>query len=325
MLTLFRQNTIATVAALVLLAFLLTLPALGQPPAPEELGHFHRGLFFSWDWMPLAYAAVPKTYLILSVGFHLLLGLYANFVVNREKFFARKTYLTALCYLLLGAMLPVFRVFSVQSLAALFLLMALARTFTLTGTPFPRRSAYDIGFLVGLAVLFYFPSIFFLFLFPFVMMRFRTIMLQDLVAGILGVLSPVYFAASWLYLSGKGGQVLKPFLHLFLPVQTIRFPLFAALTLGSLLWFFYALYLVRKVAPRQAQLVRRKFSTLTLFFFFSVWTGLFAPVFPSTSWVLVLPSLSMLLSLTLQQQSEKYNTFTLLLVLALLVAVQWLL
>lgn len=324
MLALFRQNNIATLAALLLLALLLTIPALCHLPAATDLSNFHRGLFFTWEWMPLAFAAAPKTYIILSAGFHLLLGLYANFVVNREKFFARKTYLTALCYLLLGAMLPVFRVFSVQSFAALFLLMALARTFTLTGTPFPRRSAYDIGFLVGLAVLFYFPSICFLLLFPFVMMRFRTIMLQDLAAGILGVFSPVYFAAAWLYLSGKGEQVLKPFLHLFLPVQTIRFPLFVAFTLGSLVWFFYALYLVRKVAPRQAQLTRRKFSTLILFFFFSVWAGLFAPVFPSTTWVLVLPSFSMLLSLTLQQQSEKYNTFTLLLLLALLLAVQWL-
>jgi hypothetical protein len=324
-LALFRQNTIATVAALLLFALLLTVHALGHLPAAAELGSFHRGLFFTWDWMPLAFAAAPKTYIVLSAGFHLLLGLYANFLVNREKFYSRKTYLTALCYLLLGAMLPVFRVFSVQSLAALFLLMALARTFTLTGTPYPRRSAYDIGFLVGLAVLCYFPSVVFLFLFPFVMMRFRTIMLQDLVAGILGILSPLYFAAALLYLSGKGELVLQPFLHLFLPVQTIRFPLFAALTLGSLVWLFYALYLVRKVAPRQPLLVRRKFSTLSLFFFFSVLAGLFAPVFPSAAWVLVLPSFSILLSLTLQQQSEKYNTFTLLLVLALLVAVQWLL
>jgi len=321
----FKQNTIATAAALVFLTVVTKLKAILHPVPIAQLGDFYRGLFFEWTWMKRSYLAHPSLYTLCSVLFVLLTALYINMVVNREKFYTRKSYLPALSFVLLTSMLPVLNVFSFEAIAGCFLFMAAAKTLSLGSGSHPRRAAFDVGFFLGMAMLFYFPSVLFFLLFPFLLMLFRPLILQELVAWFMGVLAPLYLMAAWLFVNGQWAQVRQAFLHISLPVELISLPVFSVMTLSSVILLFYSLYLIAQTASRHAMVIRKKWNLVSLYLLFALFIGCFSPVFPSTPWFIAMIPFSIILSYAFQQTKEKYNTFTLYFLLAVLVTVQWLL
>lgn len=326
MLSIFRQNTITSAFALLLVSILAKVNAIMNPPNPATLGEFNRGVFFEWKWLNTLYTQHPTVYMLLSVLAITGFAFQLNKVVNREKLFARKSYLPGLMFVLMTSLLPVFNFFSLEAIANFFIFSAFIKMSTLAGISRPRRAVFDIGLLLGLASLFYFPTVFIFLFIPFLILLFRPFLVQEFLAYFLGLITPWYLTIAWLFISGKWAKAsASPYFHIHLPVQLTPLPIFISMTLFSVILGFYALYLLNKQGSRNPMQVRKKWNMMTIYIVLAMMLGSFSVYFPSTSWIIALTPFCILLSLALQNNSEKSNSFTLLSIVILLIVVQWIL
>lgn len=326
MLRIFKQNDIGAVFVLVVFTFILKARYLLHPPELPELGMFHKALFFSLDGLPAYYSAHPTMYVFWSVCLILLFAFYLNYVVNRERFYQRKSYLPALSFVLFSSFSPVLNVFSVPFLANLLLFMAFSRTMMLYNSSRARRESFDIGMLVALAGMFYFPSLLLFFLFLMLLWLLRPFSLEESLAYVLGVCTPFYLGFAAIFLLGHWNDWdnMGAF-HLTPPLRTLPVWPLLILTVVSISMLVYGLYMVNQAAPKNTMAVRKKWNGVVLYVFFTCVAGVLAPVFPGVPWIIAITPISILLGQTFLNNTEKYNTFTFYFLLAIVAIVQWLL
>lgn len=326
MLSIFRQNTISSAVAMLLVSILAKIHSILHPPDIESLGEFYRGALFSWYGLKSFFIHHPKMYMLLSVLITIAFGFYLNYLVNREKLFARKSYIPGLVFVLMTSLLPVFDFFSFQTIANYFILSSFFKLGSLGGISRPRRAVFDIGLMLGLASAFYFPTILLLLFIPFLLLLFRPFLLQEFLAYLLGFLAPWYLGFAWLFIAGHFPKSLsKIYLHADLPLQLVKLQVFVSITLFSVIAGFYSLYLLNKYASRNSVQVRKKWNMITIYAVLAMIVGGFSVYFPSTPWIVALTPFCILLSQALHNNREKSNNFTLLTMIILLIVVQWLL
>ena len=324
MLQVFRTNNISAYVALLLLAFVGKLRFLLHPDLIQIDSYAFRGLFFNMYGLQTFMETHRGWYLFLSVLVHFAFALYLNASVIRQKMYAQKNHFTALCFLLITGFLPQFTYFSGAFLANFFLLVAFSTVLQVSHVSLPRRSCFNIGLLIGLAVCFYFPAILFLPVFLLFVWLLRPFVLQELVAGLLGFLTPFYFAAGLLYLQGKK-LALSAQLHfqLSLPAKlTDRTPtlIFAAV---CVLMLIYSLYVSGQYSFKQAILVKKKWRLVNAYLFFALVSVIFSPVFPHTYLIVALTPFCILLSQSMHNRKENMNIFTFFFLLLSLLCTQW--
>ena len=108
-------------------------------------------------------------------------SLLINRIINRHKVSPRKNYIGGILFVIFSSMIPECLVISPAQVALLFLLLALDELFDLSRPEKLYGNMFDLGFLTGIAILIYFPSIFML---PLVIIGFLT-MRTGTIKGIL--------------------------------------------------------------------------------------------------------------------------------------------
>lgn len=326
MLRIFKQNDISSAFALVIITFLLKAKYILHPPALRDIEHFEHGLFFSFPSLKAVYTAHPSWYVFLSVCLMLGFALYLNNVVNREKFLPVKSFLPALSFLLFSSFSPVFNIFSMPFIANLFLFMAFSRMMHLYHIANPRRTCFDVGILVSLAALFYFPSILFLFVFLAILLLLRPFVFEENIAYILGILTPAYISVCILYITGNWTH-LRSFLYLHLtpPVKIIALTPLVVMTVVSISMLVYGLFLINQASIKNAISVRKKWNAVVIYLFFACVIGIFSNTFPGVPWLLTITPISIIVSQTFLNHKEKYNTLTFYFLIAAVIVIQWML
>jgi hypothetical protein len=325
-LRIFKQNDISSVFAIVIFTFLLKAKYMLHPPGLNELDNFQHGMLFSFPQLASLYNAHPSFYVFLSVCLLLCFSMYFNVVVTREKFLQGKSYLPALSFLILSSFAPVLNIFSTATIASLILFIAFSKTMQLYQTTNPRKVCFDIGILVSVAALFYFPSILFVFLFLALLLLLRPFSLEENMAYFLGVLTPVYLSLALIYLSGHWYDLHTiVFLNLTPPIKTMALIPLVMLTVVSTSMLVYGLYLVNQAGIKNAISVRKKWNGVVLYLFFACVIGIFSNVFPGVPWILTMAPISIILSQTFLNNKEKYNTFTFYFLIIVVILVQWVL
>ena len=326
MLRIFKLNDLSSAIAMVFLTFVLKARYIWHPPALSEMDNFHRGLLFSFSGLARFYEKHPSIYVFFSVMILFGFSIYFNYVVNRERFLQKKSYLPAMSFLLFSSFAPILNVFSTAFIANIFLFMAFSKTMQLYQIAKPRKACFDIGLLVSLASLFYFPSILFFFLFLALLLLLRPFVLEENMAYIIGILTPIYLAFALVYLTGHWNDIGKlVFLQLTPPIKTMSILPLVIMTVVSITMFVYGLFLVNQAGIKNAIAVRKKWNGVVLYFFFACFIGIFAKNFPGVPWILTITPISIILSQTFLNNKEKYNTFTFYFLLVAVLAIQWLL
>ena len=165
MLNFFKSNNISIVIANVVLIFLF------------------RVLFFfsAGDLSLLFHHAEPATRFLVRI-FHitsstaliwLVIGgavlcffesLLVNAIINNHKVTSKKTYLGGILFVVFTSFVPECMVLSPAMISVLFLLLTFDRLFEMTRPEKLYSYVFDLGFLSGIAILFYFPSVYVLIL-----------------------------------------------------------------------------------------------------------------------------------------------------------------
>ena len=188
----------------------------------------------------------------------------------------------------------------------------------------PRRACFNIGLLVSVATLFYFPSILFFFLFLALLLLLRPFLLEENIAFILGILTPIYLALSVIFLSDKWHD-MKNFVHFNItpPLKTMSITPLLIITIVSITLLVYGLFLTNQAGSKNAIAVRKKWNAVVIYLFFACIAGIFSSVFPGYTWILTVAPISIIVSQTFMHKNERYNAMAFYLVLISILVIQW--
>lgn len=155
-----------------------------------------------YGWM----AGWLDSYRLLNVSFAFLFlvvqSFLINFIASRHDLLERTSFLAGLFYLVLMS-----SSFSLLHLhpalfANFFLILALDKIFKAYGEEEVFLEVFNVGLLIGIATLFYYPSIFFLLVLAYALIIYYVFSLRGIMAALLGFFTPIFFLSLGLYLKG---------------------------------------------------------------------------------------------------------------------------
>jgi hypothetical protein len=144
----------------------------------------------------------PYPFLITLISFILILceALLINYIVEKNEIINTTTYLPALVYIILMSLQP--EMFSLHPIiiANLFILLALHKLMQTYRRETAYSEAFDTGFYISLACLFYIPTVVFIFLLWIGLIVIRPFIWREWVISLLGLALPwtyLIFAYFW--------------------------------------------------------------------------------------------------------------------------------
>lgn len=326
MLQVFKRNDISAYIALLLVAFVCKIKYILNPQLFKIESSSFDGLFFSMHRLHNMYTHMPSFYIFISICIQVTFALFLNSVVIRQKLFTHKNYFTALSFILITSFFPSFNFISAAFISNILLFIAFSFVLKLSTTSQPRKWCFNIGVLIALATFFYFPAIIFLLIFLLFTWLLRPFMLQELVACLLGFLTPVYFTWAVLYLNGNIGTlpaIVANSVHLKIPLHlTNTLPVIIFIS-ESLVLLIYSLYISNRNTLKNAIIVRKKWRIISAYLFFAVLCGILSSRFPDTYFIIALTPFSILLSQSFHNRKEKMNIFTFFFLIISVLCVQW--
>lgn len=201
MLNLFRQNTVLSAIATVVLALLLRIPMFIQYPDIQMQGSGPIAvLFFKFIQKtanPLQLSFIIATVLIVFQSMLL------NYIVNKHEVLYKYTFLPGTVFLVASSLFPEQMQLSPQLLANTFLMLMLLRLFYLYESQQPIYLVFDAGMLLGIALLFHIEMIVLL---PFILISviiFTSFNLRYIIIALLGILMPAYFIGTYFYVTDR--------------------------------------------------------------------------------------------------------------------------
>lgn len=325
MVSLFKQNTIATAAAAIAIAVAVKWPLLLHSPTAEAMQGYDRVFRYVVNPLHRAWTASPWGYSLVSILLIMIWALYVNYVAIEEKLFSRSNYFPALLVVILSSFPLTGQLISMPFIAHGLVFVALSKTLSLAGTNKPRRKTFDIGLFLSTAMLCFPPVVVFI---PFFFMFFRTIRAvrwHEISAYVLGLLFPVYVYGALMMSMGKTTQLISA-----IPKAIVWPPKpIAWLPLGCLAAFYLFLWvysLIRQNTPQwqPSAAAKKKWLVIRWFLLPSLVCSLLTAQTPSLAWMFVVSPFSLLCSLCFIHVKEKYNTFVFYFMMAAMLAMVWL-
>lgn len=127
--------------------------------------------------------------------------LHFNYILNKYEILGKPTFLPALIYFIFSAFLPQFLIFHPVLFVNSILLFVFEKVLSLYKNNAPLTIDFDTCFLLGLASLFYFPSVVFVLVFFIGLSILKPFSWRDWVVGMIGLLLPYFFVFVYYFLN----------------------------------------------------------------------------------------------------------------------------
>ena len=149
-------------------------------------------------------------WLLVFLGYLLVCSqcLHLNAILNKYEVLYKASYLPALFYLLFSAILPQFVVFHPILFVNTIMLFVFEKILRLYKNNLPLSLDFDSCLLISLASLFYFPAALFALLFFISLSILKPFSWRDWVVGLLGLLTPYFFAFVIFFLKDQWREFL---------------------------------------------------------------------------------------------------------------------
>lgn len=216
---------------------------------------------------PILYSSI--VYLIIVTQ-----ALMINRVVNQQRMMPKANYMAAMCYILITSLFPDWNVLSVVLIAQTFLIWAWSKMNRLYNTSQPKTILFNIGLLMGIVSILYFPATGFCILFLIAIAINRAFRPQEWLVALLGVITPYYFLLSLLYLNDNFHSFYMPYLLPAIPVfhfNSWHWALIIILLAALVIGFYYA----HSQLSKHVVQVRKSWYTFFAFLIISVLISLF--------------------------------------------------
>ena len=126
-------------------------------------------------------------------------AIYLNIIINNNEVLYRNTNLPALIYPMVISFMPQLLWLHPILFVNAILLFALNRIFSTYKHPNPLSRYFDIGFLIAMASLFYFPAVFLILLVFVSLAIIRPFVWREWVSTIIGLLLPYFFISVYYF------------------------------------------------------------------------------------------------------------------------------
>ncbi|MFT4094965.1 MAG: hypothetical protein QM640_15135 [Niabella sp.] len=223
----FRQKAPGNIVLLFIIGTLTRLPVFAHPH-PYVLkdgdGILYTSLiyFLSGFWGNSAAA-----FAVFAFGINMSIAFLLTNFINADRLMLRPNYLSGMAYILITSFLPAFNFLSSSLVASVFLLGAFVLMFRSHNTKINRNYIFNASLLIGLASLFFVPSVLFIAWAFLALALLRPFRFPEWITLLVGVLTPYYFYAVYLFLNNHFA-IPSYFYHISLFPVKVRFNLWQA-------------------------------------------------------------------------------------------------
>lgn len=214
----FKTKSPANIFLLLLLGVLIKLPLFRntgfEHPLPGN-GLLYRGIV---DLLQASAVSFHKLFPLLSFVLLFLQALLLNRVMNAQRMTGRPTYLPAMSYLLITSLLPAWNFFSAPLLVSTIFIVILSVLFGTYNNDKAKGRIFNAGLAAGIASFIFFPSVVFFAWMLLALMIIRPFKLNEWALCIVGLMTPYYFYAAYMFITGNSQwDVLFPGISFRLP------------------------------------------------------------------------------------------------------------
>lgn len=194
---LFRDKSIINIFFLAILAVAVHLHFFVD--APPVIADDNDGLF-SFVLRKYVSGLSPTVLFVLYLAMVLIQAIRLNMVLSDLRMFQATNYTAAMAYVLLSGMFTQWCSITAALVANFLLIWLFVKLSRLYNHPSPKTLLFNIGFIVGLAVLCYHPTALLVLVVLFALAVVRPFNIAEWLILLMGILAPFYFVASWLFL-----------------------------------------------------------------------------------------------------------------------------
>lgn len=320
MVALVRNNNPFTVVILFIYALVVNYSALFEPQLPELVeGAFLYNIivnFFAIIFFKSAFA-----FTFMSVTMVVLQGIYLNTIANNNRIYNKPSYTVTFVYISLCSLYVPFVHFSQLLLANWAVIFIISTFFHLPHATKPRKIVYNTGFVVGVAALIHFPFILMALLVMIALATLRPLNMGEWMVAILGILTPIYFAAGMLFLFDRlpwmQGWVS---MGINLPRSMASPVYFIGMLTGTIMLFVMGVYVLQSVVTRLNVYTRRGWTAIHIGLFISVLVAVFTSFDVKAAWLIIMPMLSLVVTnIYYHKKNKAFSNFAFYFMLALVI------
>jgi hypothetical protein len=162
---------------------------------PIPLFHYNEP-FSTFIFGQYGYLWSHKVYNVLfTTLIYYTAGLWLNKIVNDFDLIFKNTHLPSLLFVIITGIFPTFFTLDAAIIIIFFQLWIFIRLFNLYKSQHATMLTFDLGIVVSIASLFYFPAIAWIVLIWLALLIFRPFVWREWVASIFGVITPYVFVA----------------------------------------------------------------------------------------------------------------------------------
>ncbi len=231
--------------------------------------------------------AFPVVYALIAYLIIILEAIILSQFINANRLMKRSNFLAGLAFVLITSFLPEFNYLSSQLIASLFFLLIFIQMFKSHNQQLTTGGIYNSGLTLGIAVLLFFPSLFFLLWMFIALVLFRPFQLKEWILMMMGLLTPYYFLASYFFLTDQSLMTLLPQLSFGFnkeaPSIWLAGTFFLVLT-PLLTGFYYS----QSLSNRMLIHARKAWTLFLIFILVSIIIVFFNPTAGYENWILVL-------------------------------------
>lgn len=292
----FRSGNPFSVFLLLIYTFVLKLFLFFHPIAPLVKGT--DGLFYRVLMRYLLHYLSPTGigFSALAVAFIFIQASLLNRIVYTSRLLPKHTYFPAMSYVLLTSFFREWNQFSSALLVSTLLIWAFAQMLGLYGKSNARGTIYNIGFIIGLSGLFYFPAIIFMILALLSLLINRTFHFSEWLIALLGTLSPFYFLCAYLFLTDQTLLILQ------IPVIGLSYPQLQQASLAivvltiCVLFFLASIFLLQRHFFKLLIQYRKSWSIVLCYLLVAIVVSFLNLTFSINTWVLAVAPLSIFMA-----------------------------
>ena len=199
----FKSNNPYNTFLLLVYGLLLKLIMFIHPqiPLPQQTDGFLFKLLLSQ--LSAVGKSLPIIYPLISFILLYTQAITLNALVNQHRLMQKPNYLTGMAYLLITSLFAEWNILSAPLIINSFIIWVWSRMSKLYNEPSPKTSLFNIGMAIGISSFFYFPVISFSALVVVGLLITRPFKLPEWVVALLGLASPFYFLAAYVYITDK--------------------------------------------------------------------------------------------------------------------------
>jgi hypothetical protein len=260
---LFRQKSPGNVAVLLVFGLLIKLPIFLYPKSVAATAN--DTLLYQWLQPQLVQVS---EYLPSVLAFFLLYlhSLMLTSMINEYRMTNRQTFLPGMAYMLITSLLPEWSYFSAPLIASTFLIWAFIKLFQLYHISNAANGRiFNIGLLIGIASVFFFPSVGLLLGAIVGIVVLRPFRINEFFLLLLGVTTPYYFYSAYLFLTDSFDvEKLVPGIDFMIPAL-IR-SIWVAIAISMVILLFLAGSYFVQINLRKMLIQARKNWSILLFY-----------------------------------------------------------